>query len=337
MRSFWLESCGDDLTPRPALSSADADVAILGAGYTGLWTAFYLLQREPSMRVALVEREIAGFGASGRNGGWCVGAFPLSAGEFERRFGREAARELALAMIETVDEVQRASASAGIDCQFSKGGVLRVAKGRHQLPALEHTYTQNSRLGLSSHFQRLSAASVAERVRVDGCVGGLFSPDAAMLHPGRLVRGLARAVERRGAVIYEQTEVTGYRDGGAAGRCLVTARGELRAPTLVLAGEAYLTELAPLHRQLIPVYSQIALSKPLSESQWAEIGWAGRETISSMRLSVDYAARTSDGRLVFGSRGARYRFGSRIDAGSDRDAGVDQAIRRLVISWFPSL
>jgi glycine/D-amino acid oxidase-like deaminating enzyme len=334
--SFWLETSADDLTPRPPLEgSLDVDVAILGAGYTGLWTAYYLLRRDPSLRVAVLEREIAGFGASGRNGGWCIGLFPLSAQLLERRFGREAARELQLAMMATVDEVQRVTGEEGIDCHFRKGGVLRVARGAHELPAVEHTYAQLDRLGLADHFRMLDAAAVANRVRVAGAAGGLYSPDCAALHPGRLVRGLAHAVERRGGVIYEQTAVLDYQPG-RPGR-LATPRGEVRAPVLVLAGEAYLSQLPRLRRQLIPIYSQIALTEPLSDAQWAEIGWTGQETVSSMRLSVDYLARTQDGRLVFGSRGSPYRFASRIADAYDRHPVIDRAIRRMVGEWFPAL
>ncbi|HEY4866136.1 MAG TPA: FAD-dependent oxidoreductase [Candidatus Dormibacteraeota bacterium] len=334
--SFWLETSGDELTPRPPLEgSVDADVAVLGAGYTGLWTAYYLLRRDPGLKVIVLEREIAGFGASGRNGGWCIGLFPLSAQLLEQRFGRGAARELLLAMTATVDEVQRVAVEEGIDCHFRKGGVLRVARGTQELPAIEHAHAQLERLGLGDQLRLLDAAGVEDHVRIEGAAGGLYSPACAVLHPGRLVRGLARAAEHRGAVIYEQSPVVGYQAGSSPR--LQTVAGEVRAPVLVLAGEAYLSELPGLRRQLIPIYSQIALTEPLSESQWREIGWSGHETVSSMRLSVDYLARTLDGRLVFGSRGSPYRFGSRIEDAQDRDPAVDRSIRRMVGEWFPTL
>jgi glycine/D-amino acid oxidase-like deaminating enzyme len=334
--SFWLETSGDELTPRPPLEgSVDADVAVLGAGYTGLWTAYYLLRRDPGLKVVVLEREIAGFGASGRNGGWCIGLFPLSAQLLEQRFGREAARELLLAMTATVDEVQRVAVEEGIDCHFRKGGVLRVARGTQELPAIEHAHQQLERLGLGDQLRPLDAAGVEDHVRIEGAAGGLYSPACAVLHPARLVRGLARAAEHRGAVIYEQSPVVGYQAGSSPR--LQTAAGEVRAPVLVLAGEAYLSQLPGLRRQLIPIYSQIALTEPISESQCREIGWSGHETVSSMRLSVDYLARTLDGRLVFGSRGSPYRFGSRIDDAQDRDPAVDRSIRRMVGEWFPTL
>ncbi len=133
--SFWLETAGEELVPRPSLrGQAEADVAILGAGFTGLWTAYYLLKQEPSLRVVVLEAEIAGFGASGRNGAWCNSAFPVSPGELARRFGREDAQDLLLEMRGAVEEVGRVSEAEGIDAQYFRGGQLRVAGGRASFP-----------------------------------------------------------------------------------------------------------------------------------------------------------------------------------------------------------
>ncbi len=334
--SFWLETAGDDLTPRPALEgSTEVDVAILGAGFTGLWTAYYLLRQQPSLKVAIVEREIAGFGASGRNGGWCTPGFPLSLGMLRKRYGTEAARTLQLAMYQAVDEVGEVCRAEGIDAQYTKGGVLRIARGRHQLPLIRRAYATYDALGLAEHYQLLNAEQTAERIHVSKALGALYSPDCATLHPGRLVRGLARAVERRGGTIYEQTAVTSFTPG--AQPRLQTDRGEVRAGAIVLAGEAYLSQLRALHRQLIPVYSLITLTEPLGEEQWAAIGWRCRECVSSNRYTVDYLTRTADGRILFGSRGAPYHFGSRIEDSYDRYPGVHEMIKGLILEWFPML
>jgi glycine/D-amino acid oxidase-like deaminating enzyme len=135
--SFWLETAGDQLRPRPALiQSAEADVAILGGGYTGLWTAYYLLRENPGLRVAVVEKEIVGFGASGRNGGWCSSKFPVTPRMLEQRFGRDAARSLMLAMNASVDEIARFCQDEQIDAYFHKGGILTLARGAYQLPLI---------------------------------------------------------------------------------------------------------------------------------------------------------------------------------------------------------
>lgn len=334
--SYWLESCGDDLTPRPALAGTrTVDVAILGAGYSGLWTAYYLLQREPSLRVAVVEGEIAGFGASGRNGGWCYAGFPVSLGVLAERFGRERARATILAMRETVAEIARVCEREGIDAQIAASGVLRIARGVEQLPALAHAMETYATFGLDDGYALLSATETAERVRVSRALGSIWAKDGLTIHPARLVRGLARAVERHGGTIYERSPVTEFQ-GGDRPR-LVTAQGEVRAQAIVLAGEAYLARFAALRQQVLPLYSLIALTEPLSDAQWATIGWAGRECVSSNRHVVDYLQRTDDGRILFGSRGAPYRYGAQIRDEYDRHRPTHERIETLVRAWFPGL
>lgn len=334
--SYWLETADDDLTPRPPLTgSLDVDVAILGAGYSGLWTAYYLLRRDPSLQIAILEREIAGFGASGRNGGWCSSTFPAPLKLIMERHGQAAARDLQCAMYETVDEVGRICREEGIDAHYVKGGVLRIARGPQELPAIETAYALYRQLRLGDHYKLLSRGETNARVRVAGAEGSLFSPECATVHPGRLVRGLARAVERRGAKIYEATAVTDFQTGTT--RRLITAAGDVRAKTVVLCGEAYLSQLAKLHRQVTPLYSLIVLTEPLSESQWEGIGWEGNECLSSNRHTIDYLSRTQDGRILVGSRGAPYHWGSRIEDSYDLHEPTHQMIMNLALDWFPSL
>jgi glycine/D-amino acid oxidase-like deaminating enzyme len=335
--SFWLEDAGESLTPRPTMQrSEEVDVAILGAGYTGLWTAYYLLRHNPGLKVAVVEREIAGYGASGRNGGWCSPRFPVSASAMTKRWGADAARSVLLALQAAVDEIRNVSEREFIDTCFRAAGTLTVARGAHQLPALRSSYAAYERLGLADHYQFLSPEEVAERVRVTDVHGGLYTPDGASIHPARLARGLARAVEVHGGTIYEQTAATGFQ-GGSNAR-LITESGELRArKAIVLAGEAYLTHLPKLHRALLPVYSLICLTEPLTNAQWSEIGWEYGENLASTRNTVVYLTKTPDGRILFGSRGAPYQFGSHISDEQDRHAETQALIQRMVLEWFPML
>jgi glycine/D-amino acid oxidase-like deaminating enzyme len=336
--SFWLETAGD-LTPRPALDGpTDVDVAILGAGYSGLWAAYYLLRHEPSLRVLVVERQIAGFGASGRNGAWCAPDLNISMTRLERLHGFDAARRIQQATYDAVDEVGRVAAEEGLDVGFHKGGSLIVARGAYGVPSLEESLREYERFGFGDRYELLDAAAVAERVRIEGAVRGLASPTAAVVHPGRLARGLATLVERRGGRIVEQTEVTDWHGRDASGRAtLVTPRGDIRAEHVLLTGEAYLTELPRLHRSLIPVWSLIVLTEPLSDAQWERIGWDGREVLASTRLTVDYLSRTEDGRVLFGGRGAPYRYGSPIRAEYDRHTETHERLRRMARAWFPAL
>jgi glycine/D-amino acid oxidase-like deaminating enzyme len=334
--SYWLETSGDDLTPRPPLpGSIDVDVAILGAGYSGLWTAYYLLRHDPALKVALVEREIAGFGASGRNGGWCYAGFPLTPSGLERRYGAGGARAVEAAMDDTLGEIERTAAAEGIDFDFAKDGYLHLARGVHQLPSARGEYETARRLKLAAHTRLLSAEEARARVHASEIQGGVFGTEGASVHPGKLVRGLARAVERCGATIYEGTEVTEYRTGRTP--VLVTPRGEVRASTIVLAGESYLSRLRPLRRQVIPFYSLIALTEPLTSEQEDAIGWPDRLLVSSYRYTVDYLNRTADRRVLFGSRGAPYHFGSRIEDAYDRHAPTHAMIQRLFSAWFPQV
>lgn len=334
--SFWLETAGEELVPRPPLRGpAEADVAILGAGFTGLWTAYYLLKQEPSLRVVVLEAEISGFGASGRNGAWCSSAFPVSPRELAQRFGREAARELLLEMRNAVEEVGRVAAAEGIDAQYFRSGQLRVARGPSQLPGIEETYEAFRSLGLEDGLRLLDAEETAKRIRITGARGALYNPHCATIHPARLARGLARAVERLGGDIFERTPVTDY-EGGPGPR-LITDASEVRARTIVLAGEAYLARLRKLRRQVLPIYSLIVLTEPLSEARWAQIGWEGRECVGSNRYTVDYLSRTADGRILFGGRGAPYHYGSRIRDEYDRHEPTHEMLRRKAREWFPAL
>ena len=334
--SFWLETCGDDLTPRPALNGTiDTDVAILGAGYSGLWTAYYLLKRDPSLKIAIVEREIAGFGASGRNGAWCTSGFPTSPGRLAQKYGKATSAAVQRAMYESVDEVGRVASEEGIEIEWTKGGELLIARGPQQLPWIHHEHTTLNDLGLGAHVMLLDKAETDARVKIAGTVGGLLLTDTATIHPGKLVRGLARTVERMGATIYEQTAVTDYTTG--AYPALHTERGHIRARTIVLCGEAYLSQLPKLRRQVMPVYSLITLTEPLTEADWAEIGWEGRETVASLKYTVDYLSKTADGRILFGGRGAPYHFCSRIEPEYDRHAATHRMLMDNVRTWFPRL
>ena len=334
--SYWLETSGDDLTPRPPLAgSVDVDVAILGAGFSGLWTAYYLLKTLPSLKIAIVEKEIAGFGASGRNGAWCTSQFPTSLEHLGEKYGKSTAVAMNAAMVETVDEVGRAAEAEGIDIGFHKGGAMIVARGPQQVPTIDHEARAARELGLESHFIRLDKGETDARVRIAGALGSLYSPDTAVIQPGKLARGLARAVERLGATIYEGTAVTEF--AGGASPMLKTARGDVRAKTIVICGEGYLSQLAETKRQVLPVYSLITLTEPLSESDWAEIGWAERECVESCRYSVEYLSKTADGRILFGGRGSPYHFGSVIKDEYDRDPALIARLQASVRTWFPKI
>ncbi|WP_423350156.1 NAD(P)/FAD-dependent oxidoreductase [Phenylobacterium sp. VNQ135] len=335
--SFWLETAGEPLTPRPPLGGdVTVDVAILGGGYSGLWTAYYLLRDNPGLEVAIVEAEICGYGASGRNGGWCSSRYPLHPSTLETRYGADMARETILAMYDTVDEVRRVCEAENIAADFRMNGILSLARGEAQLDAVRAAHAAYERLGFGDGNRLLDEAEARSRVRVTGIKGGLHTPRSAAVHPAKLVRGLARAVERLGGVIYEQTRVRRLRQGVNA--ALETDRGLVRARrAVVAAGEAYLPKTPGFERALVPMSSSIVLTKPLSEAQWAEIGWAGGEGLGSQAHTVDYLTRTPDGRILYGSRGAPYLFGSATDGAEAAFEKTSADMRRQLAEWFPVL
>lgn len=334
--SYWLESCDDDLTPRPPLdTSIDVDVAVLGAGYTGLWTAYYLQQRDPALRIAIVEKEIAGFGASGRNGAWCTSGFGAGPSLLRERYSVDVAAAVHDIMVDTVAEVGRVCEHEGIDAHYQRDGEMVLARGEHQLPALHHIEQEFAAIGRGDFWTRLDADAARDRLAVADIRGAIHQSASAAVHPGRLVRGLARVVEARGATIFEQTPATSWTEGGHP--VLHTTSGDVRARVVVLAGEGYLSQLDALHRQVLPLYSLIVLTEPLDADQLDAIRWNHRTVLQSTALTVDYLSRTRDGRILFGGRGAPYHFGSRIRHEYDRHEATHERLRALVREWFPQL
>jgi glycine/D-amino acid oxidase-like deaminating enzyme len=334
--SFWLDDLADDpLVPRPGLpGDLDVDVAIVGAGYTGLWTAYHLVRADPSLRIAVLEAEIAGFGASGRNGGGCSAILPMEMATLARGpGGRDGALAMQRVMRSAVAEVGAAAAAEGIECGFAHGGHLCAATDPARLTRLR-TGVDDARQWDTSpdDLRLLSADEASQRLRVAGVVGATYTPHCAALQPAALARGLARVVERAGVDLFEQTRVTDIAPGRV--RC---EAGLVRAEIVVRATEAYTHALASSRRQLAPLYSLMIATEPLPQDLWDQLGWADRETLDDARHLIVYAQRTADGRIAFGGRGAPYHFGSRIDADFDRDPRVHHALQRALVGLFPQL
>jgi glycine/D-amino acid oxidase-like deaminating enzyme len=332
--SFWHETTPDDWTPRPALpGDRDADVAIVGAGFTGLWTALYLARLEPSLRIAVVEAETAGFGASGRNGGWASALFPSSLDSIAGRSTREGALALHHAMRDSVDELLRAADEEGIDAQAAKGGTIVLARSKAQWARARNEVAGARSWGLEEDDVRLLDATEATDVLAGTRVrGATYTPDCAAIHPGRLVRGLVDAVVRRGVTVYEGTPATAI----TAGR-VVTRHGILRAEHVIRATEGYTRSLDGLRRRMIPVYSLIIATEPLPAETWDRIGLRRRETFSDHRHLIIYGQRTADDRFVFGGRGAPYHLGSRIRPEFDRVPRVFDDLHHTLVDLFPAV
>ncbi|SDY74504.1 Glycine/D-amino acid oxidase [Asanoa ishikariensis] len=317
---------------RPPLpGSVSCDVAIVGAGFTGLWTAYYLSLLDPSLRVVVLESAYAGFGASGRNGGWCSALLPSSLPALARRHGRSAAIAFQQAMNATVDEVGRVCAAENIACDFHKGGTVSVARSPAQLSRASATVSSYASFGFDE-VSLLSAGDASSRLGATSVLGGVFTPHCAAIQPAALVRGLASVVAARGVSLYEGTPVTSLRPGAA-----VTPFGTVRAEVVVRATEGYTAGLPGYRRAVAPVYSLMVATPPLPESTWDAIGLADRETFTDFRHLIIYGQRTADGRLAFGGRGAPYHFGSSVSPSFDREPSVFTALRETLGALFPVL
>jgi glycine/D-amino acid oxidase-like deaminating enzyme len=315
--SFWLHTLGP-VTPRPALpGNRWADVAIVGGGYTGLWTAYYLAKAAPHLTVVVLEAEYCGFGASGRNGGWASGLFPVGEAKLARRYGAGRAAAMHAALAGAVDEVGRVAADEGIDCHYAKGGTISLARSPAQLRRARSA-------------EGFVAADEARAIcGATGVLGGVYRPDCAALHPARLVHGLAAAAERLGVTIHEGTRVRQITRGS-----VVTEHGTVRAGTIVRALEGYTAGLAGHRRALAPIYSLMIATEPLPESDWERIGLRRRETFADERHMIIYGQRTADDRLAFGGRGAPYHFGSAVEPGFDLVPSVFDSLRRTLTEMF---
>lgn len=330
--SFWHDTTPGSLAPRPSLpGDAQVDVAIVGAGFTGLWTAYYLSTLDPGLRIAIIDREIAGFGASGRNGGWCYGGLPGSRTRLVERHGHDAVLRFEREFFSTIDEVGAVLEREGIDAQYVKGGWSTLAMTKLGLEHAREAVEDHHAFGHGeADYTLLSSEETRARTNVPDALGTIFCPHAARVHPARLARGLADVVERRGVGIYERTAAERIEPGR-----VVTRNGTIHAGFVVRAVEGYLPELAGYKRTLMPFASCMVATEPLPADVWDEIGWSGREVLSDGRRLFIYAQRTADDRIALGGRGHPYIFGSRIED-EFHDLPVHQRLQGVIARLFPA-
>ena len=321
----------DSLFEDASVLPTSADVVIVGAGFTGLWTAHYLLSAEPSLDVVLLEAEHVGFGASGRNGGWVSALWPVGPGTLARRSGRASTLAMLEALRDTVDEVGLAAESLGIDCGFRKGGALVLARSAAQARRARGEVEAAQQWGTGTRW--LGAGETREHLAATQVHGATFTPHCARVHPRRLVDGLARAVTAQGARIHEGVRVARIEPGR-----VTTTHGAVVEARHVLRGTEAWTAALPTHRRTIaPVHSLMVATEPLPEPMWESIGLRDGEVFSEHRHVITYGQRTVDGRLAFGGRGAPYHFGSRITPAQDHDERVFAGLRHALRALLPQL
>ncbi|HEY1516480.1 MAG TPA: FAD-binding oxidoreductase [Solirubrobacteraceae bacterium] len=329
--SLWNATADRPRDREPLARDVDVDVAIVGAGYTGLWTAYYLSRANPNVRIAVIDQAHAGFGASGRNGGWCSAIFPVGPRKLAQLHGPERATALRLAMQDAVDEVGAVAVDEGMQIDFAKGGCVTLVRSPAQLTRARADVESARGYGIGERDLRwLSGEEARSITGAQGVLGAMYSPHCAALHPGRLVCELAERVERGGVTIYEQTAARSIAPG-----VVVTDRGRIQAELIVRATEGYTARLPGFRRSLLPIYSLMIATEPLPDGAWDEIGLRGRETFTDHRHLRIYGQRTADGRLAFGGRGAPYHFGSAIRPAFDTDTRIHAGLESLLAELFP--
>lgn len=322
--SLWNDQIGEVPDRPPLAGNTSADVVVVGAGYTGLWTALYLRRLAPDSRVLVVDANRVGFGASGRNGGWCIGDLAASHERWRSLAGAEGVRRMHRATISTLDEIRDRTVELGIDCDWAHSGALHLARNGGQEDRLRREVTEG--------LQWLSAGEASARIGATSVRGALFDPHTAALHPGKLVTGLAESVERAGAVVCEQTRAIVVEQGR-----VVTNRGTITADHVVIATEAYTGSLRGRTRDLVPFYSLMLATEPLPAELLARIGLEDRSTFTDGRYRVIYGQRTADGRIAFGGRAASYRYGSRVERQVEEDPEYHSIVHSTLLELFPFL
>ena len=333
--SYWHDSvpAGDGPLARDPLGGdAVADVAIVGAGFTGLWTAHSLLRADPSLRVIVLERDVVGFGASGRNGGWCVGDYGGPVSAVERAGGPGSVESMAREMHRSVDEVGAVVAAAEIDCGYHKGGAVYFATNDGQLARVRKHYESLARYGLGDDWTLLDADAANEIVHAKGIRGALFTPHAATVNPAALARGVAREVERLGGTVHDHTAVRSIDSGTVR-----TERGTVRADVVVRATEAYTRTLEGHEREIVPLGNYMVATEPIDDATWATIGLADRQLFELSALMLGYGQRTADGRIAWGGLSASARWASGIPSTPMRDLRIARRLRDTLVELFPAL
>ena len=331
-QSFWLDAVPESLTQRESLETDTcADVVIIGAGYSGLWTAWYLKKHAPDLDIVILEAEIAGFGASGRNGGWCSSYLSGLEGRMDKPETGEAAIALQRLMIDTVSEVGRVCEAESIDCHFAhEGHVSAAVLPAHLARDREHVEFMH-KMGFADDFQWLSDAEVRERVNIDGVLGGFFMPHVAAIQPARLARGLAQVLEQKGVRIYEKSAATAFDSSN-----VTTANGKVQAETVLLAAEGYSNTLPDMGRKLIAVHSTMMVTEPLTQAEVEDTGLTRRYTWNNGKHMSTYGQLTADGRIAFGHRG-RYLYNGKVQKRFDRTDPIFEMISEELFRFFPGL
>lgn len=328
--SHWWHRIGLPEPRQELPGDITADVAIVGAGYTGLWTAYALKRLQPDLEIAIIEQRHAGYGASGRNGGWLTNAITGGREQYIARNGRDAAERFQRAMNDTVDEVIRVSTAEGIDADIKKGGEFTVAYTPAQEARLR-AFAESEQRWRSTDLTLLESEDAKAKINVADTRAAVWHPHAARIQPAKLASGLARVVEGLGVRIFERTravEITPHR--------VRTTHGTVSAEYIVRATEGFTAQLRGLKRLWLPMNSSLIATEPLSRDVWDELHWSDGEVLGDMAHVYMYAQRTADDRIAIGGRGVPYKYGSRTDTDGQTPAVTVDTLSEILHRFFPA-
>lgn len=342
LRPVWHEAAAPEWSVERAPTKAEVDVAIVGGGFSGLWTAYYFSLARPDLSIAVLESNRVGFGASGRNGGWCSGMFALSPADLAAQFGRDNALLAYRESFATLDEIEAVLQREGINCAWHRGGSLTSATIPLQRDRLQRDVRAQQEVGISeSDLRWIEPDAVREEVRLADTYGAIYTPHCATVNPYSLVVGLARAVRRRGVRLWEESPVTQIVDGvvkhsaNAHTSNASKSSGTIRARLVVQATEGYSPALRQTRRTMIPLYSLMVATEPLPKAVLDELHWSKRATFTDGGRMIIYAQLTHDGRIAIGGRGAPYHFASRVRPSFDIDDDTHVRIVNAIARHFP--
>jgi glycine/D-amino acid oxidase-like deaminating enzyme len=331
---LWLDDPARPAARPPLIGDTTADLAVVGGGFTGLWTALLALDEEPHRSVVLLEAGRIGAAATGRNGGFCAASLTHGVGNGMARWPDEMPLLHRLGL-ENLDAIAQAVDELGIDCDFERTGELDVAVADWQLQGLREDAEALRRLGEQPEL--LGPEETRARVSSPTYRGGLFDGrGVAMVHPARLAWGLAAAVEERGASLHEGTRVTGVRDAGDRVE-LATPHGTVRARQVVLGTNVFPSPVRRHRAFVVPVWDHLIATEPLSAQQRSSLGWEGREGVGDAGNQFHYYRLTADDRLVFGGYDALYYFRSDLSPRRERRPETERMLYRHLVETFPAL
>ncbi len=332
---LWHETLETAAPGAPATGALTADVVIVGAGFTGLWSAYHLTTTDPTLDVVVLDAHDVAFGASGRNGGFAMTLLDFDLHRFVGNWGDEAAAHAHRAVARSVREIGRTVREEGIDAELEATGLLRVAASEGQLARIQRVRATADRLGLDG-FRLLDRDRTRAALDSPHYLGGLQEDACAIVNPAKLVVGLARVLRARGVRIFEGSPVLDLTesDGGVTA---VTPQATVRAETAVLATNAWAHRFPAARGWSVPLYTYVVVTEPLSDAQWERIGWQGRQGVEDARNLVHYFRPTADGRILWGGTHAVYRYGGPISPRRDRHEPIRRRLEREFLATFPQL